>query len=150
MTVSNPDPNAIYVWQVETSGVWNDIVPTVTGLTYTPNVGGNYRVKAMIGGCEEYSSSQIVTSINQLHFDSSIILSPVPAENYLNINFSNSTNKYQTIQLLTLTGDLITQIVLLNNINEIKIPVDRLSSGMYMIKMTDIDKRSSYQKFIKQ
>jgi hypothetical protein len=104
----------------------------------------------MIGGCEEYSSSQIITSINQLHFDSAIILSPVPAENYLNINFSNSANKYQTIQLLTLTGELVSQSLTINNNIEIKIPVEQLSSGMYLIKMTDIDKRSSYQKFIKQ
>jgi trimeric autotransporter adhesin len=150
LTVTNPDPNATYVWQKETAGVWNDIVPLTTGTFFNTPIAGNYRVKSSIGGCEEFSSAQILTSINQLQFDGSIILSPVPAENYLNINLSNTTNKYQTIQLLTLTGELVSQSILINSNTEIKIPVSQLSSGMYMIRMTDTENRMWYQKFIKQ
>lgn len=150
LTVTNPDPNATYIWQKETAGVWNDIIPLTTGTTFNTPIAGNYRVKATIGGCEEFSSAQIITSVNQMQFDPTIILSPVPAENYLNINFNNSTHKYQTIQLLTLTGELISQTITLNTDTEIKIPVNHLSSGMYMIRMADNENRMWYQKFIKQ
>jgi len=150
LTVTNPDPNVTYIWQKETAGVWNDLVPLTTGTSFNTTVGGNYRVKAMIGGCEEYSSAQIITALNQLQFDETIVLSPVPAENYLNINFSNSSNKYQTIQLLTLTGELLSQTITISNNTEIKIPISQLSSGMYLIKLADNENRMWYQKFIKQ
>ena len=145
-TITNPDALATYTWQIDDSGIWGNIIPTVTGNIYNAINAGLYRVRGEKGSCTRYSQTLVSTSVNELTNDFNLQISPNPAHDVLNIQSSMKINK---IELVDITGKLI---LIENHLSEGNrtINVSDISPGIYLIKITDQNKNTYSKRFIKE
>ena len=104
----------------------------------TPNDGttdvGN--TDADVDGIDDSYDPFILSTIEATLSDSEIKLYPNPVKDVLKIRFANTTNK-ATIVIYNVVGQSVYQTVLNNMIdNEASINMSRMSSGLYLIKIT--------------
>ncbi|MET0394398.1 MAG: FG-GAP-like repeat-containing protein [Chitinophagaceae bacterium] len=154
ITVSNADATAAYSWQVlNTTGVWNDIVPPATGTSYTATVNGTYRVKATKGSCTAFSNGQgmMVTAIDDLVSAGvgNIILFPNPVTDGFTVDSLRLADKWQTLEITGMDGKTRIKTVSISNRTKVFVPAADLKSGMYIITLRRKNGRPVAVKFIK-
>jgi hypothetical protein len=131
LTVTNPDANATYIWQVQQSGIWNDIIPQVTGVSYTYTNPGIYRARAEKGACEEFSNAVITTGILETQPESNFILFPNPANDFITIKIPKANSK-TTLKIYNSTMQLIKTLDFETGIDN-KISTGNFTNGIYFI-----------------
>jgi len=145
-TITNPDALATYTWQLDNAGTWGNIIPTVTGNSYTAVNAGLYRVRGDKGSCTRYSQTLVSTSVNELANNFNLQISPNPAHDLLNIQ---STSKINSIELL----DIIGKSVLIENQlskDNMSLDLSRISPGIYFVRITDQNKSVATRRFVKE
>lgn len=102
----------------------------LTGLNSSSDIGGYTLVVTDAHGCE-VEGSIIVTDVQNIIVESGFSLYPNPARDKFYIQFN--TNQYQSIELYDAMGKL----VLKENVNslQMEISIERLSSGVYHLKL---------------
>ncbi len=151
LTVTNPDAAALYTWQQLTGTVWNNIIPTASGLTFTVTQPGDYRVKAVIGSCIVYSAGTSAARNNVT--DSSlfyIYLNPNPTRGLITVYKLELWQKWQSLDVLDMQGQIMLPSLNIKGLHSVSVHTERLVTGVYIIRLTDADgKRRSYR-FIKE
>ncbi|MFA9214549.1 MAG: LamG-like jellyroll fold domain-containing protein, partial [Candidatus Methylacidiphilales bacterium] len=123
----------------------NTIIAGATNLTHTAIVNGDYTVKVKDAtNCNATSNTLVIQNVglatlNPLTFT----IYPNPAIKTLSIE---SNTNIIDIQIFALSGALVKNAVLTNN----TIAVDDLTSGIYLIKVTDNKGYNLTRKFVKQ
>jgi hypothetical protein len=145
-TITNPDALATYTWQLDNSGTWGNIIPTVTGNSYNAINAGLYRVRGDKGSCTRYSQTLVSTSVNELANDFNLQISPNPAHDLLNIQ---STSKINSIELLDITGK---SLLIENQLSKDNMSLDLsgISPGIYFVRITDQNKSVATRRFVKE
>lgn len=147
-TVTNPDLAALYTWQVRSNGVWFNVIPAATGVTYTAPAAGEYRVRAVKAACTLYSASETVTNVtSNSHF---IYLHPNPSSRYITVDSINLFKRYETLEIADMQGRRVLPVVSVRNMASITIDISALSGGTYMVILRQMDGTFSALKFIKQ
>jgi hypothetical protein len=144
--IINPDALATYTWQIDNSGIWGNIVPTVTGSSYNAINAGLYRVRGDKGSCTRYSQTLVSTSVNEISNDLNLQLHPNPAHDQLTIQ---SPMIIQSLELSDATGKVIYINSKIFEANPI-INLNGISPGVYLIKITDQNKNTYSKRFIKE
>ena len=151
LTVINTDAAAIYRWQVLANSIWNNILPSATGSTYTITQPGEYRVKAEKAACSLYSSSLVSARSNAL--DSSlyyIYLSPNPARGMITVNKIVPSQKWQSAEVINLQGATMLPSVNIKGLRSVPINVSLLAPGLYFIRLTNDEGKKLTYRFIKE
>jgi hypothetical protein len=144
--IINPDALATYTWQIDNSGIWGNIVPTVTGSSYNAINAGLYRVRGDKGSCARYSQTVVSTSVNKISNDLNLQINPNPAHDQLTIQ---SPMIIQSLELSDATGKVIYINSKIFEANPI-INLNGISPGVYLIKITDQNKNTYSKRFIKK
>lgn len=116
---------------------------------------GNYVVTVKDQkGCTKASNPIIVdllTSINQLKSENTIIVQPNPASIFINVGFSSEVPVVSTIKLMSVNGQLIYTETSSKPLKQFatKIDVEVLPKGLYFIQVISGDKLST-RKLIKE
>jgi len=151
LTVTNADAAAVYTWQVLASTIWNNVIPTATGGTYTITQPGEYRVKAEKAECTLYSASLVSARANT--FDSTlyyIYLSPNPARGVITVSKIVPSQNWQSIEVINLQGATVLPSIDIRGLRTVSINVLTLAPGIYFIRLTnDTGKKLTYR-FIKE
>ncbi len=145
LTVINPDVNATYIWQEQLSGVWNDIFPQVTGISYTFSNQGTYRARGVNGACEKFSNAVITTGINEINAAAYLIVKPNPADNFITIQIQKPHLK-TTLSIYNSTLQLIKTQIADSGI-ENKISITDLPNGIYFVDVQN-DQQNFKSKFV--
>ena len=151
LTVTNADAAAVYTWQVLASTIWNNVIPTATGGTYTITQPGEYRVKAEKAECTLYSASLVSARANT--FDSTlyyIYLSPNPTQGVITVSKIVPSQNWQSIEVINLQGAAVLPSIDIRGLRTVSINVLTLAPGIYFIRLTnDTGKKLTYR-FIKE
>ena len=147
LTVSNPDLTAVYTWQLQQAGVWNDIIPAVTGITYKPTIGGDYRAKGAKNACTVNSNSLTVSMPSNQ--GGGAYLYPNPVKDVLTIDSLKLTEEWETLKITTMRGTEIYSYDI-RNVSKISIPVMNLNPGIYLAVLYRKDGSTFVLRFIKQ
>ncbi|MFM7016341.1 MAG: T9SS type A sorting domain-containing protein [Bacteroidota bacterium] len=145
-TIINPDALATYTWQIDNSGTWGNIIPTVTGNSYNAINAGLYRVRGDKGSCTRYSQSVVSTSINEITSDKYFQIQPNPAHEQITIQ---SKNQIKQLELIDITGKILYMASSLSEGNN-SINLSGYDAGVYQIKVTYQNNNSYSQRFIKE
>ncbi len=138
-TVTNPDAAAIYTWQIKINTAWGNVVPAATGITYTAPAGGEYRVKAVKGGCIVYSTSQVANrNLNTLNHPFGIYLYPNPNNGILNIDSIRISQKWQTLDIIDAQGKFVLTFDIKNR-SSVSLDISMLKAGTYFAQLKKID-----------
>jgi len=118
------------------------IISGETNQSFTPVVNGNYAVIIDDGICIDTSICYVINGIgiDELNNTIPIILFPNPTTGKLTIQCDNM----QQIEILDITGKLLYQTVIANEvkqspINTLNIDISTYSKGIYFIKVTTTD-----------
>lgn len=144
--IINPDALATYTWQIDNSGTWGNIVPTVTGNSYNAINAGLYRVRGDKGSCTRYSQSVVSTSVDEFTADKYFQIQPNPAHEQITIQ---SKNQIQQLELIDITGKVLYKASSLSEGNN-SINLNGFEAGSYLIKVTYQNNNSYSQRFIKE
>jgi len=145
-TITNPDALATYTWQIDNSGTWGNIIPTVTGNSYNAINAGLYRVRGEKGSCTRYSQTMGSTSVNEFAYDLNLQILPNPAHDQLTIQ---SSALIQSLELSDATGKVIFTNSKISEVNP-TINLNGISPGIYLIKIIDQNKNTYSKRFIKE
>ena len=151
LTITNTDAAAMYTWQVLANTIWNNIMPSATGTTYTITQPGQYRVKAEKAACSLYSSSLVSARSNAL--DSSlyyIYISPNPARGVITVNKIVPSQKWQSAEVINLQGATMLPSVNIKGLRSVPINVSLLAPGLYFIRLTNDEGKKLTYRFIKE
>ncbi len=144
--IINPDALTTYTWQIDNSGTWGNIIPTVTGNSYTAINAGLYRVRGEKGSCTRYSQTVVSTAVNEIPISMNLLLLPNPAHDQLTIH---SSVLIQSLELSDATGKVIYMDSKISEVNP-TINLNGISPGIYLIKITDQNKNMYSKRFIKE
>ena len=150
LSVTNTDAAAMYTWQVLANTIWNNVMPSATGTSYTITQPGEYRVKAEKAVCTLYSASLVSGRTNTL--DSTlyyIYLNPNPARGLVTVYRIEPSQKWQSIEVINLQGGTMLPSRDCRGLRTVSINVGTLAPGIYFMRLTnDKGKKLSYR-FIK-
>ena len=101
------------------------------------------------GGVGSYTWNGFLTGINNIiSKDATIIVSPNPVDNFVNVKFHSSDN-FTALEILNTNGIRVSQKSITKGTSDMKINVENLKSGMYYLKLKN-EKTSMIEKFIKK
>lgn len=133
LIVTNPDPAAIYRWQVKgTADVWNDITPAVIALLFTPSSAGTYRLRADKGQCIAYSNEATVRPGQQPAASVGVVLIPNPTTGVLKIDSLQLTDEWITLEIMSYDGKQQLAVFNIENQTSVIIRIDELRNGLYL------------------
>jgi hypothetical protein len=145
-TLTSSDTWASHQW-VDCNNGYSPIVGETTRI-YTPPVSGSYACVVYRGTCYDTSTCTIITinnaSINENLRDLYQVY-PNPLKNSLFISYNASDLRIQTIQILDVTGKLMTVV----NRNFNQIDISELATGTYILRL-ETGSGISTQRFIKE
>jgi len=147
-TVTNPDAAATYTWQVFLNSNWINVVPAATGISFTSPGAGEYRVRAVKGGCTAYSASVVAGIVNPT--SPIVYLRPNPAHNFIRLDSIRLQKRYETVEITDMQGKRVLPLFNVKNQVTITIDISCLASGPYMAIIRQYDGTFSAKKFIKQ
>jgi hypothetical protein len=152
-----------YIWQDSTNAVsWKNIPGAMSSiLIYSPAQTGN-KVRCIMTSSANCASPTIVTS-NSLTFTVNAItaINPVPATNFGIKYYPNPVNneftidnlklidKWQTIELFSITGNKIITSKNISGQSKVLLNVESFPNGQYIAVLKSKSEKSAYLKFIK-
>jgi len=130
--------NSYYEWKNCTT---NQIVAATTTNTYYPTSPGQYKAIIHQGNCIDSTGCQnittIVTSIKDID-NNQISIFPNPTQNIIKVHSPESSIK--NIKIFDVSGRLVLENETTGNKNDIEVNVERLTSGIYTLKIqTEIE-----------
>lgn len=147
LTVNNPSAGATYIWQVEQAGIWNDIIPLTTGVSFNFTSAGSYRARAVKGSCEYFSNTVIALGIDNTQSAQKILLYPNPIKDELTIT-GFSFQSGDEIKITDVVGREVFKSTVFDYTSTLKINTSLLKEGSYLLEISSTDKKVN-QKFIK-
>ncbi|MBL7786374.1 MAG: T9SS type A sorting domain-containing protein [Chitinophagales bacterium] len=123
-----------------------------TGQSYNPTQAGNYSVEVNIDGCTATSSALFSTAATSLQLNNSVSLHPNPSTIGTTIcSIATTRNETATVLLFDPTGKLLYQTAwsLQAGSNDIVLPIQQLSKGMYYLQLRG-ENWYNVQKLVKQ
>ena len=147
LALSNPSGTLTYTWQMLVAGTWSNVVPAATGVIYTTNTAGQYRVMASNGLCTVYSAPLSVSA--NVH-SPGIFVHPNPADRGLVVDNIDLSQKWETLHVFNILGQEVLPITIIKNQTSVNLNLNVLSSGMYILKLTDANGISANLSFIKK
>lgn len=130
----------------------NTAISGATLQTYMPLETGNYSVVVTYNNCSDTSLCYkiLVTGIDKKNLENSLIIYPIPVSNTLYIHdIRNAFNSSVFIQITDMTGTSFFTHQYPNLFKEVKIPIQSLPSGIYVIKIIGTNGNHWLEKFIK-
>ncbi len=147
LNVSNVNGAASYTWQQLNGSTWEDIVPAATGTSYTATANGNYRVKAVIGSCEEYSASQQAGRPAPPNLYG-IYLYPNPANTTVTLDEIATTDAWVTLEVINEQGLRVYRRDIRNQ-SSLSINTTSFVSGIYTARLIATDGKTTVLRFVK-
>lgn len=143
---ANAGSPATYVW-VDCNNS-NTPISGETGQSYTATATGNYAVEVTENGCTVTSSCEniVITGINQLD-NNSVNIYPNPANDFIIVEFDN--NNINQVNLTDAQGQLVYSSKDVNNSEDLKIDLSKVSKGVYFLQLSEQGEVKTY-KIIKQ
>jgi hypothetical protein len=148
---SDPNPGCQIKFRFDQCNNWLDIfgpcnLPSYTfinnciwqpayHLNGTPNSGVTFNIIPSTTGINEFN-------------ESAIKLYPNPVNDFININTTDNNFQIQYATIFNLNGEILKSNLVENNYST-RINIDNLQSGIYFLKIEDIDGNSVMKKFIK-
>ncbi len=148
-TVTNFNATATYTWQILNSGIWADIIPLTTGISFTAINNGTYRVKAVKGGCTLYSTGQVSVLRNPSNDPFGIYFYPNPTKGIITMDSIRLSQKWETLEIVNPMGTMVLPFFDVKNKATITINVSKLSSGVYFAILRKKDKTYYVLNFLK-
>ena len=137
MTISNPNADAVYTWQLKDSlGIWNDVVPATQGIRYTAVTSGDYRVMGILGRCSQYSDKQKILIAPVPNISPQVFVYPNPASNQITVAHPASGADAK-IRLIDLSGRIVKEVPVAKNSTETVMGVGNIKPGIFKIIWTD-------------
>ncbi len=130
-------------------GVANNTINMIAGNTYFimmdgyEDAVGSYTIEMKAVDTTASSGINLLNSINN------IFISPNPTNDFFKVHFAVAPTQNTTIQLLDITGRLLTETTTINAF-EATIDVSKIVSGVYFVKVFDHEKMSYTNKLVKQ
>lgn len=151
LTISNPEADAIYNWQILQSGLWQNLTPVVTGNSYTTKDSGTFRVQAVKGNCLNYSNSLTVlpTVTPQGSNELGIYLYPNPTTGMLVLDSLKLSDNWAKVEIISLDGTMIFASFNIENQTKVTIDVSFLNNGIYLAVLRNRRGLISTIKFVK-
>ncbi len=120
------------------------IISGETAQNYVVTTNGNYAVEVTQNGCVDTSAcvNVIVTGINSEINNSQIQVYPNPTNGVLNIKFT--TKFIGFVEILNLSGKIILDKPINNN-SFIKLNVQNIAKGMYVLRLTNVNINQQYK-----
>lgn len=130
--VSNDASATSYQWINCDSN--NAIIPGATTAGFKPSLGGNYAVILTKGACVDTSACQnvVISSVEENRKTSSITIFPNPTNGQVFIQLEGISTTRETIQVYSLTGQLIIEEVV--NSSQIEFDLSSFERGIYLVK----------------
>ena len=132
MGVLSSSPAESYQWYYN-----GDVIPYATGATYEPTEEGMYMVETTdANGCTATSDvfEVFFQSINTLQLDGQLNVSPVPAEDYLLVEWNGETMYQFDYTLVAVNGQQLIQGIW-DTAGSLELDLSGLASGMYMLQL---------------
>ncbi len=148
ISITNPDANAVYTWQILNGTVWEDVNPLANGTDYTVTQPGTYRVRATKGVCEMYSDGLL--SARQSNTPYGIIMYPNPTTGVLVLDQLSLADKWETLEIKNAQGQNLYPAKNIRDQASLTLHVERLASGVYFIKLKKADGKKLTLGFIKK
>ncbi len=101
------------------------------------------------GTISRFDISEITSSIDKIEFESTMILSPNPASDYIEIRLKNTAAEFEKIFIYDALGSLIAFKEIINKEQIIQINISALPQGFYLLHITDNSGIVYSGKFIK-
>lgn len=138
--------NASYQWVDCNNG--NSPIAGDTSASFSPTVNGNYAVQITQNGCTAMSSCYnfVLSSLNQLAFDNSLVAYPNPTTGHFNIDLGASYNQV-AVNITDINGRMVYNKVY-NQQQLVELDLEG-PSGVYFVSITSETKQAVI-KLIKQ
>lgn len=156
LTVTNPQTDAAYTWQIQNgTGEWTFVTPSAGGPAYTVRNLGTYRVQALRTACGNavYSAPQtmIITAIDPVTPESvGMKLFPNPVSTSLTIGPLKLAHKWQTLDIYRTDGQLLLVGYDISNQTRVTLNTESLTSGTYTAVLRRKEGQPVVIKFVKQ
>lgn len=122
-------------------------IPQTTGVSFTFNLAGSYRVCALKGGCDFFSNTVVALGVTNLQAAQNILLYPNPIKDELTMS-GFSFQKGDEVKITDVTGKEVYKTTLNDFTSTLKVNTSFLKEGTYLIEITSKDKKVN-QKLIK-
>lgn len=132
-------------WQWMLDGI--DIVGATSAI-YVTNVQGNYSVSVTDSNtCANTSLPFFAVGINNVIDQNSFVIFPNPANNEINLKFSDASISEVQIQLIDISGKiiLVKRIDVKNSGSSVLIPTQGISSGYYFARLSTLTQTATYK-----
>jgi len=107
-------------------------IENATGMSFTPQIDGSYKVEITKGSCIEFSDCIDFNLVGTQEFDFDIRISPNPSQGMIRIQTENQNSDFK-VSVLDITGKEILSPVDLNA--QGILDLNHLASGLYLIKL---------------
>ena len=148
-TVINPDAAAVYTWQILTNGIWNNVTPSATGITFTAPAAGEYRVMATKGPCTVYSASLVTNKATTPNNPFGIFVYPNPARETITVDSIKLQQNWETLETMNAEGKIVLPAKNIQNQTKVSIDISKLGKGTYFIRFRRKDGETTTIKFVK-
>jgi len=148
-TIINPVTGYAYTWQVLSGGNWNDIIPAVTGSSYTAGANSMYRVRAVNGLCTAFSNSVAAGARLPANNPYGIYLYPNPVTHTLVLDNINLFQKWESLKITNVLGQLVLPVFSIKNQTTVSLDVSSLKQGIYFMQLINSLNDFTEFKFIK-
>ncbi|MGN6604719.1 MAG: right-handed parallel beta-helix repeat-containing protein [Ginsengibacter sp.] len=149
LTITNPDADAQYTWQVFTDSIWINVTPQATGITFSTEQTGQYRVRAEKHPCLVYSDKQNFSLRRANTNPFGIYFYPNPTSGILIVDQISPTQNWRTLEITDAQGKLMVRPIDITGKKSITLHVDNFLSGIYFIELTRNDGQITQFEFVK-
>ncbi|MBS1741650.1 MAG: T9SS type A sorting domain-containing protein [Bacteroidetes bacterium] len=146
LSVTNVQNNVSYTWQEQNGNDWTNVG---TGTSFTSSSANPYRVEASAAGCVEYSSSTIINRTASAN-PYGIYSFPNPATDVFTLEALKLEDGWTTLDVFDMFGNRVVSPVNINNRSNASVNVSRLNSGIYTVKLTGADGKTTRFRFMKR
>lgn len=158
--VTNGGTTSTYQWQDSTvNHSWKDIINAgEPSVTYTPQKTGD-KIRCIYGGAGECAGIPLSATSNTITFvvneietrDSSgtIRLYPNPVTNTLHIDGLDVADEWTTLEIRSISGNLVILKQNISRTTSVAIPVDQLETGVYVAIIRKQNGETKFMKFMK-
>lgn len=150
-----------YMFVVEVNGLLDNTVSLYDHYTNTETVLNNDASTAVSFTVDPSNPASEATDRFELRFETStlstnefdlqgISVYPNPASDILNVNHGENTGRFENLEIYDITGRLVAAQELDNQLMDVKINVDALSSEVYILKVNSSSKQFSIKVIIEK
>jgi|GEM_PF-1547437 len=136
-----------YIFVVEINGLNNNSIYLYDNYTNTEKLLNNNASTAIHFSVDQSNPGSMASDRFEILFHSTtlgtndfdlagIAIYPNPASNILNINFGENTSRFDTVELFDISGRLVAQQAISNQLEDTHLDIKTFSSGVYILKVS--------------